>query len=205
MAENIWLASKGRRGTRSDFVDTMTINKILAGLLIGLLLTKGVSMLADGRFHVEAPETPAYAVALPDAEGDSTEVAEAEGPSLAALLAEASVDRGKRSFAKCAACHTAEKGGADRIGPNLYGVVGGPVAHSAGFNYSDALANHGGTWTYELLSDWLLSPNNAIPNNKMAFAGLRRDGERADVIVYLRSLADQPEPLPAVENGASGD
>ncbi len=186
-------------------MDTMTINKILAGLLIGLLLTKGVSMLADGRFHVEAPETPAYAVALPDAEGDSTEVAEAEGPSLAALLAEASVDRGKRSFAKCAACHTAEKGGADRIGPNLYGVVGGPVAHSAGFNYSDALANHGGTWTYELLSDWLLSPNNAIPNNKMAFAGLRRDGERADVIVYLRSLADQPEPLPAVENGASGD
>lgn len=184
-------------------MDTMTINKILAGILVGLLLVKGVSILSESRFHVEAPEQPAYAVALP--ESADTESAEdvPQGPSLAMLLADASVDKGARSFAKCAACHTAEKDGANKIGPNLYGLVGASVAHRDDFSYSDALAGHGGEWTYELLDAWLANPNSAIPGNKMAFAGLRKADERANVIAYLRSMADSPAPLPAVDEGTS--
>ncbi len=186
-------------------MDTMTINKILAGILISLLLVKGSAMLAEGRFHVEAPETPAYAVALPEAETADAAAPEEQGPSLAMLLADASVDKGQRAFAKCAACHSYDKGGANKIGPNLYAVVGASIAHVDGFSYSDALQNHEGDWTYERLDAWLLDPKSTIPGNKMAFAGVRKETERADLIAFLRMQADDPEPLPVAEEASADE
>ncbi|GEQ98673.1 cytochrome c [Iodidimonas gelatinilytica] len=186
-------------------MDTMTVNKALAGILIALLLVKGSAILTEGRFHVEAPETPAYAVALPDVSADTEKEAEPEGPSLAMLLSQASADKGQRAFAKCAACHSYEKGGANKIGPNLYGVLGSAIASKPGFGYSDALANHGGEWTYEQLDAWLLNTNEAIPGNKMAFAGLRKPTDRANMIAFLRAQSDQPLPLPAVEEEAGSE
>lgn len=180
-------------------MDTMTVNKLVAALLVGLLVAKGVAMLSEGPFHVEAPETPAYAVALPESEGGGDDAAPEpadEGPTFAALLADASADRGQRSFGKCMACHSVNPADGNKIGPNLADVVGAAVAHRGDFNYSGALAGHGGTWSYELLDAWLADPRAAIPGNKMAFAGISREQERADLIAFLRANTDNPPPLP---------
>ncbi len=139
---------------------------------------------------VELPET--------DASAASGEAAPA-GPSLAVLLAAGDVTKGERTFKKCQTCHTVEAGGDNKTGPNLYNIVGGEMASKDGFNYSDALTNYGSPWTYELLDAYLERPSRAIPGNKMSFAGLRRDTERADVIAYLRTFTENPPALPAVE------
>ena len=177
-------------------METMTVNKIIGALLLALLLAKASEMLGEIPFHAEAPETPAYAVALPETEQAAVEAEEPQGPSLAALLAEASAEAGERAFRKCAACHTIEEGGANRVGPNLYDVVGASLAHLESFNYSDALANFGGEWTYERLDAWLEAPGALIPGNRMAFAGVSDPEERADLIAYLRANTQSPPPLP---------
>lgn len=178
-------------------MDTMTVNKLVAALLVGLLLAKGFAMISEESFHTEAPETPAYAVALPESEAAAEAPSEVEqGPTFAALLAGASADRGQRSFGKCMACHSVNPADGNKIGPNLSNVVGAPVAHRDDFNYSGALAEHGGSWSYELLNAWLSDPRAAIPGNKMAFAGIARPQERADLIAFLRAGTDNPPPLP---------
>lgn len=184
-------------------MDTMTINKIIGALLLALLLAKASEMLAEIPFHTDAPETPAYAVALPETEQAQAEPEEPQGPSLAALLAQASADAGERAFRKCAACHTIEEGGANRVGPNLHNTVGASVAHVESFNYSDALANFEGEWTYERLDAWLTSPSGLIPGNRMAFAGVSDPEERADLIAYLRANTQSPPPLPEAADQAS--
>lgn len=180
-------------------MDTMTVNKLVAALLVGLLLAKGVDLLSEGPFHAEAPETPAYAVALPES-AESVGAAPVEtaeqGPTFAALLAEASPDRGQRAFGKCMACHSVNPADGNKIGPNLADVVGAAVAHVGDFKYSGALAGHGGVWSYELLDAWLADPRGTIPGNKMAFAGIARPQERADLIAFLSSATDSPPPLP---------
>ena len=100
-------------------------------------------------------------------------------------------------FGKCKACHNAEKGGANQVGPNLWGVVGRPIAQHEGFSYSQALSSHaGGTWTYDELNSYLTSPKAWAPGTKMTFAGLSKPEERANVIAYLRSKSNSPPPLP---------
>lgn len=179
-------------------MDSMTVNKVLGAILIALLLVKVTQIIAEGPYHVEPPEEPAYAVAVPETDSGAGGAAEAEpeGPSLAMLLADASVDKGERVFRKCATCHKVEAGAASGIGPNLHNVIGAEVAHVDGFNYSDALAGYDGAWTYELMDAWLENPNAAFPGNKMAFAGLRKPEDRADVIAYLRAYTENPPPLP---------
>lgn len=189
-------------------MDTMTINKIVASLLIGLLLVKVGSMLSESVFDVEAPEHPAYAVAVAESEAaESAEAAPAATaePTLAELLASASPDKGKRVFAKCMACHSVNPADGNKVGPNLHNVVGAPVAHRDDFNYSDALKSHGGTWTYEMLDHWLADPKAAIPGNKMAFGGIPKAGDRANLIAFLRANTENPPPLPAATAAASGD
>ena len=110
----------------------------------------------------------------------------------------ASLDKGASVFRKCAACHTTENGGNAKIGPNLWDIVGKDVATKEGFGYSDAMLAQEGNWDYELLNKYLTKPKDAIPGNKMVFVGLKKDSDRASVIMYLRSLSDAPLALPTV-------
>lgn len=114
------------------------------------------------------------------------------------MLAAANADAGKTYAKTCAACHSFDKGAAAKVGPNLYGIIGAKHAHAPDFKYSDAMkAANGKIWTFEALNEYLRSPKAAIPGNRMAFAGIKNDKDRANVIAWLRTLSDKPEPLPA--------
>ena len=116
---------------------------------------------------------------------------------IGALLASANAENGAKIAKKCAACHSFDKGGANKVGPNLWGVVNRPIAEHEGFSYSAALASKKGQhWDYDHLNHFLTSPKAYAPGTKMSFAGISKDAERADVIAYLRTLADNPAPLP---------
>lgn len=182
--------------------DIMEVNKVAAGILVAALVAKLGGWFADELIEAEAPEQPVYRVAVAsEAPAETEKAAVAQGPSLAERLAQASAEKGRKIFGKCAACHTIAEGAGNRIGPNLHGVVGASVAHRSDFAYSDALKNHGGTWTYELLDHWIKNPREAIPGNKMAFAGLKREKDRADLIAFLRANTPNPPPLPAEKAG----
>jgi len=140
------------------------------------------------------PAAPAPALAATPP-GDAS--AAAPEVDFKTLLSAADPAAGEKVFGKCKACHNAEKGGANQVGPNLWGVVGRPVAHHEGFNYSPALAGKNGeTWSYEQLNIYLTSPKAWAPGTKMTFAGLAKPEERANVIIFLRSRSDSPPPLP---------
>ena len=175
-------------------------NKILGAVFGTLLFVVGVKVVAEGLFSPHAPAVPGYD--LPAAEeasagGGGAPAAPAE--PLPVLLASADVTKGQASAKKCASCHTFEKGGANKVGPNLYGIVGRPVASHEGFNYSAGMKAHGGDWTYEALDAFVHNPKKATPGTIMAFAGLAGAQDRADLLVYLRTLSDSPVPLPAAQ------
>lgn len=128
--------------------------------------------------------------------GGNQRPAPAPEPDIATLLTSADADRGRRSIAVCTACHTFVEGGTNGVGPNLWNILGRTVASVDGFNYSSAFRGQDGTWTYERLNAFLKSPSESIPGNRMAFLGVRRGSERANIIAYLRSLSESPLPLP---------
>jgi len=184
-------------------MSSFELNKILASVLLALIVAWGSGLLAS---KLIAPEEPAHASievpAGPTAGGAAPPAAATEAPataeSLGPLLASASVDDGKKVAQKCITCHTFEKGQPNRIGPNLYGVVGDEVAHDrGGYAFSDALKKKGGTWTVDALNDWLFKPTAYVKGTKMTFIGLPKAKDRADVIAYLNSLSDSPKPLAA--------
>jgi len=148
-------------------------------------------------FVIKAAENPAGGAAAP---------AKAEVAPIAPLLAKADMDEGAKVFKKCEACHNAEKGGPNKIGPNLYGVVGRPIASHPGFSYSSALKefSKGGkeTWTYDHLNHFIHGPREYVPGTAMTFPGVKKDQERADVIAYLHTLSDNPVPFPKPEEAA---
>ncbi len=117
-------------------------------------------------------------------------------PDLGTLLANADVDAGKKVARKCLSCHTFGQGGRTGIGPNLWGIVGKARAQTPGFRYSGAMTAFSGSWSFESLSDYLRRPSTYIKGNRMAFAGLRKDADRANLLAYMRSMADSPAPLP---------
>jgi len=180
-------------------MNTFEFNKIAGGVLFSILILLVVGQLSSFVIAPTLPDKVAYPVPESE-EAEGSAKAEAEDkPSLGALLAEADVDKGKKAAKKCAACHTFDEGGANRVGPNLYGIVNGDAAHIDGFAYSDALKEMEGGWTFEALDAFIANPRVAVPGTKMAFAGIRRPGERADLLLYLRSLGDADAELPAAE------
>jgi cytochrome c len=175
-------------------------NKVVAAILTAGIVGVGSSVLSGILYHPHQLEEPVYVVeAAVPAEGEGEAPAEGGGEAqpIGALLAAASVESGEGAAKKCAACHSFEQGGANKVGPNLWGVVNRPIAGHEGFSYSTALAEKSDqVWDYEELSAFLADPKGYAPGTKMSFAGIKKDEERADVIAYLRSLADEPAPLP---------
>jgi cytochrome c len=178
-------------------MDTMTLNKIAGAVLGTGLLVMGLNILSDAVYHAEKPEEAAINIEV--AESDSTEAAKEEAPavSLATLMASADASKGQAVFKACQACHTGEEGGANKVGPNLYGIVGAQKAHLDNYAYSDALkAMHDQQWTFENLNEFIKNPKGYVKGSKMAYGGLKDDAKRADLLAYLRTLSANPAPLP---------
>lgn len=182
-------------------MNSLEFNKIAAAMLVAGILTMLLSMFGSSLIVSQVPEKPSYVVAgvaqqeAPKA-AESAPAAE-EIPPVAPLLASADVGKGEAVAKKCAACHSFDKGGATKVGPNLWGIVGNTHAHVDGFAYSAAIAGmKGKPWSYEELNHFIANPKGYAPGTKMSFAGLKSVQERADVIAWLRTLSDQPQPLP---------
>ncbi len=177
-------------------MNSFELNKILGAILGTCLIILALNIGAGAIFAPEKPAKPGYNIAVQEhGGGEAAAPKEAEEP-VEAVLATASVEKGQATAKQCQACHTFEKGGPNRVGPNLYGVVGRPRASEPGFNYSSAMKAKGGTWTFGELYVFLANPRGYIPGTNMTFAGLSRGQQRADVIDFLHTLSDAPLPLP---------
>ncbi len=180
-------------------MDSFELNKIIAAILMVALLVIGIGKLSDVIFHVEKPKTPGYSVELEQATTmdtvASSDTAE-EKVDIAALISLGDLAIGEKVFKKCSACHSIVKGGKNNIGPALYNVVGRKVGSVSDYKYSKALAAYDNAWTFEELNGYLIKPAKWIKGTKMAFAGLRKEKDRASVILYLNQNSDNPLPLP---------
>ncbi|WP_184257140.1 c-type cytochrome [Rhodopseudomonas rhenobacensis] len=185
-------------------MDSFELNKVVGAVLATCLLLLVSNFAAQAIFTPRKVEKQGYDIAVkeeapPAAKGAPAAAVTSE--PIEKLLQTASVERGMAAAKKCAACHTFEKGGPNRTGPNLFGVVGDHVGEGRnGFNFSAAMKAKGGTWSFDALNQFLASPKGYVPGTAMGFAGIPKDSERADVIAYLRSLSDAPVPIPTAAN-----
>jgi cytochrome c len=178
-------------------MDSFELNKIIGAVLATCLVLLVTSFTASALFAPVMPEKPGFEIAAKEApEGGAKEAAAAPSEPIEKLLQTASVEKGAASAKKCGACHDFTKGGPNKVGPNLWGIVGRARATMAGFNYSAAIKAKAGDWTYDDLNKFIANPKGYIPGTAMGFAGIQKDSERADVIDYLHTLADNPVPLP---------
>jgi cytochrome c len=182
-------------------MDSFEVNKIIGAVLGTVFVVFSLNLISDTLFAAHSPEKPGYIIesaepgAAGPAEGGVAAAPEPVGP----LLASADVAAGESLFKRCAACHTPDNGGANKIGPNLWHIVDRPVASHEGYAYSAAMKEHANarpTWDYEHLSDFLTSPKAVVKGTAMNFPGIKAVGDRANIIAYLRTLSDSPAPLP---------
>ena len=180
-------------------MDSFEINKIVAAVLLVALIVIGIGKLSNMIFYVEKPKTPGYVVEVEQVSTNntlSTSDTVEEKIDIAALMAMGDAVSGEKVFKKCAACHSINKGGKNKIGPALYNVVGRKVGDISDYKYSKALASYEKEWTFEELNGFLIKPTKWVKGTKMAYAGLRKEKDRASVIKYLNKNSDNPLPLP---------
>jgi cytochrome c len=182
-------------------MDSFELNKIMGAILGTLLILLSLNIVAGGIFHVSKPAKPGYEVAVVAAPSGAPAAPKKEVP-IAQLLASADVKKGEAISKKCMACHDLHKGGPNKVGPDLYGVVGRERGAHAGFSYSAAMKAKPGKWTFDDLNHFLTSPRSFIPGTAMAFAGISKDQDRADLIAYLNTNSASPLPLPKAEPAA---
>ena len=174
------------------------MNKIIVSIILAVILILAINKIADIIFYVEKPEKSAYQVANVST-STTTETTSAssstEPGEIMALLASASVADGEKIFKKCVACHSITKGGGNKIGPALWGVLGRQAGSASGYKYSKAMATHGKPWSFEEINGFLIKPKDWIKGTKMSFVGLKSEKDRAAVILYMNEKTDSPLPL----------
>ena len=176
-------------------MDSFEINKIVAAVLVVFLVVFGIGKISDIVFHVEKPNTSAYKVEFAEVDESATSTS-VQTVDIAALLALGSVEHGQKVFKKCIACHSIKKGGRNNIGPALYSVLGRNMGGVQDYKYSKALIAFGKDWTFEEMNNFLIKPTSYIKGTKMAFAGLKKEKDRASVILYMNTNSDSPLDLP---------
>jgi cytochrome c len=185
-------------------MDSFEFNKLIGALLGVVFVVFSVNLIGDAIFAAPVPERPGFAIEAVEAEagGEGGAAAPAAVP-IATLMATADAAAGEAVFKKCQACHTGEKGGPNKVGPDLWDIVNRKIGTHEGFAYSGAMKDfsQGGTvvWDYEHLNHFLAGPKAYIKGTAMGFAGVKKDDERANLIAYLRTLSDNPAPLPAAD------
>ena len=180
-------------------MDSFELNKIIGAVLLVALLVIGLGKISDIVFNVKKPEKAGYKVEVsseaPNVSSIEEDVKEEE-VDIAALLASGDLSHGEKVFKKCSACHSIKSGGGNKIGPALYNVVGRKIGSLNDYKYSNALVEYGKVWSFEELNGFLLKPKDWIKGTKMAYAGLRKEKDRASVILFLNKYGDNPLPLP---------
>ena len=179
-------------------MDSFELNKIIAAILIVSLLLIGLVKVSNHIFEVKKPKVAGYKVEVEQKtiSNDNLSPKEEIKINISALMAKGDLTTGEKVFKKCAACHSINKGGDNKIGPALYNVVGRTVGGVSDYKYSKALAGYGKEWTFEELNGFLTKPSAYLKGTKMSYAGLRKEKDRASVIQYLNQNGDDPKPLP---------
>lgn len=182
------------------------LNAAAGAFLAVVFVTMTVSIVSEGIYHSEAPEQAGFEIiAEESAGGGAAAPAEEELAPIAPLMASADPAAGENVFKKCAACHSVDPSGTNKVGPGLYNLIGRPIAAHEGFNYSAAMQEYAaaeGEWTYEHLNAFLHAPKKEVPGTAMGFVGLKKPEDIANVLAYLRQQADSPAPLPTPEEAA---
>ena len=182
-------------------MDSFELNKIIAAVLLTVLVIIGIGKFTDLLFHVEKPKESAYKIEGLEIASTSTvssgsEVKVVEAVDIKALLAMGDLVHGEKVFKKCSACHMIASGGKNMIGPNLWSVIGRTAGSVSDYKYSKAMLAYGKEWTFEEMNSYLIKPQAYIKGTKMAFAGLRKEKDRASVILFMNSKSSSPKPLP---------
>ena len=175
-------------------MNSFEINKIITAILVTILVVFGIGKISDIIFDKNDKNIVAYKVEAP--EGEAVQASAESSVDISALLAMGDVAHGEKVYKKCKACHSIKQGGGNKIGPALWNVIFRPVGSITDYKYSKALSSYGKEWNWEEMNGFLIKPSKWIPNNKMGFAGLKSEKDRASVILYLNQNSDNSRPLP---------
>ena len=177
-------------------MDSFEINKIITAVLLVVLLVFGVDKISDVIFEVKKPDIEGYKVEVKVGDATATQASSESQVDIAALLVMGDIEHGKKVFKKCAACHSVNQGGGNKIGPKLWNVMFRPVGSITDYKYSKALSSYKKEWSWEEINGFLTKPSAWVKGNKMGFAGLKKEKDRASVILYLNQNSDNPKQLP---------